>query len=125
MVHTRLTLRGQRFIRYENIFMSCRRCPQDIPRSSCLRCAVVASHMIDTQPLPHDRDCSQASLILRGWVRDSHHPTGVNLPSYIVVGASLQESKLHKVKVESKTQLACHLLRLLYSLNEHLSISSS
>jgi hypothetical protein len=86
---------------------------QDIPRNSCPRCAVMASHTTDTQPLPHDRDCPQASLVLRGRVQDSHHPVGGYLPSYIVVGVSLQDSKLHKVKAESKTQLACHLLRLL------------
>jgi hypothetical protein len=38
--------------------------PQDIPRSPCPRCMIVASPTIDTQPLPHDRDCSQANLIL-------------------------------------------------------------
>jgi hypothetical protein len=54
--------------------------------------------MMDTQPLPHDRDYPQASLILRGWVRDSHHPVGGYLPSYLVIGALLQNSKLHKVK---------------------------
>jgi hypothetical protein len=30
-----------------------------------------------------------------------------------VVGASLQKSKLHKAMAESKSLLACHLLRLL------------
>jgi hypothetical protein len=43
-----------------------RKRPQDLPRSTRPRCAVVISHMTDTQPLPHDRDCPQANLILRG-----------------------------------------------------------
>jgi hypothetical protein len=49
---------------------------------------------------------------------------GGYLPSYLHERASLQESKLHKVNAESKPQLACHLLRLLWSLYEHLSVSS-
>jgi hypothetical protein len=60
------------------------------------------------QPLPHDRDCPQANLILRGRVWDSHHPVGGYLPSNLVIGASLQ-----KVNAENKSRLACHLLRLL------------
>jgi hypothetical protein len=40
--------------------------------------------------------------------RSSHHPVGGYLPSYLVVGASLQ-----KVNVENKSLLACHQLRLL------------
>jgi hypothetical protein len=87
--------------------------PQDIPRSPHPRCAVVASRTIDMQPLLHDRDCPQANLILRAWVRDSHHPAGGNLPSFLFVGVSLQKSKLQKINIESKSQLACHLLRLL------------
>jgi hypothetical protein len=43
-----------------------RKRPQDIPRSPCPMCAVVASRTIDTQPLPHDRDYPQANLVLRG-----------------------------------------------------------
>jgi hypothetical protein len=42
-----------------------------------------------------------------------HHSQLRNLPSYLSVGASLQNSKLYKVIAESKTQLVCHLLRLL------------
>jgi hypothetical protein len=110
---TRLTLCGQRCIRYENIFTCYRRRPHDTLMSSCSRCAVVASHMIDTRPLPHDRDCPQASLVLRGRVQYSHHLTGGNLASYLFIGTPLQNSKLHKVNVESKSQLACHLLRLI------------
>jgi hypothetical protein len=87
--------------------------PQDIPRSPCPRCAVVVSRTIDTQPLSYDRECPQVNLILRGRVRDSHHPAGGNLSSYLCIGASLQKSKLHKINTESKIQLACHLLRLL------------
>jgi hypothetical protein len=34
---------------------------------------------------------------LRGWVRDSHHPVGEYLPSYLGVGALLQKSKLQNV----------------------------
>jgi hypothetical protein len=60
------------------------------------------------QLLPHDRDCPQANLVLRGWVWDSHHPVGGYLPSYLIVGASLQ-----KVNAENKSLLACHLLKLL------------
>jgi hypothetical protein len=86
---------------------------QDIYRSPRPRCAVVVSHMIDTQPLPHDRDYLQASLILRGRVRDSHHLVGGYLLSYLFIGVSLQNTKLHKVNAESKTLLACHLLILL------------
>jgi hypothetical protein len=62
---------------------------QDISRSPCPRCAVVASRTIDTQPLQYDRDYPQASLILRGWVCDSHHPVEGYLPNYIFIGASL------------------------------------
>jgi hypothetical protein len=90
-----------------------RKRPQHIPRSPRPRCAVVVSRTIDTQPLPRDRDCPQANLILRGWVRDSHHPAGGYLPSFLVIGASLQKCKLHKAKVESNSLLACHPLRLL------------
>jgi hypothetical protein len=43
-----LTLHGQRCIRYENIFMSCRRGVQDIPRFPCPRCTVMASRTINT-----------------------------------------------------------------------------
>jgi hypothetical protein len=75
-----------------------RKRPQDIPRSPHPRCTVVTSHTIYTQPLPHDRNYPQASFVLRGWVRDSHHPVGGYLPSYLVVCASLQNSKLQKVK---------------------------
>jgi hypothetical protein len=71
-----------------------RKRPQDIPKSPRPRCAVMASRTIDTQPLPHDRDCPQVGLVLRGWVRDSHHPVGGYLPSYLFVGASLQKSNL-------------------------------
>jgi hypothetical protein len=71
-----------------------RKRPQDIPRSTRPRCAVVTSRTTDTQPLPHDRECPQASLVLRGQVRDSHHPVGGYLPSYLDVGTSLQKSKL-------------------------------
>jgi hypothetical protein len=53
-----------------------RKKPKDIHRSPRPRCAVVVSRTIDTQPLPHDRDCPQARLVLRGWVRDSHHLMG-------------------------------------------------
>jgi hypothetical protein len=77
----------------EHIYVLRKR-PQYIPRSPRPRCTVVASRTTDTQPLPHDRDCPQANLILRGWIRDSHHPAGGYLPSYLIVGASLQESKL-------------------------------
>jgi hypothetical protein len=80
-----LTLHEQCCIHYENIFTSCRWRPQDIPRSPCPRCVVVASHTIDAQPLPHDRDGSHASLVLRERVQDSHHPTGGNLTSYLHV----------------------------------------
>jgi hypothetical protein len=90
-----------------------RKWPQEIPRSPHPMCAVVTHCTIDTQPLPHDRDCPQASLILRGRVQDSHHPMGGYLLSYIVVSALLQNSKLHEVNTESKSMLACHLLRLL------------
>jgi hypothetical protein len=90
-----------------------RKWPQDIPRSTCPRCTVVTSRMTDTQPLLPDRDCPQASLVLRGWVQDSHHPTGGYLTFYLFIGVSLQNSNLHNVNAESKSQLACHLLRLL------------
>jgi hypothetical protein len=90
-----------------------RKWPQDISRSPRLRCAVVTRHTMDTQPLPHDRDCSQANLILRGRVQDSHHLARGNLPSYLFIGTSLRKSKLLKVNAESKSQLVCHLLRLL------------
>jgi hypothetical protein len=68
----------------------------------------VTNHTTDTEHLPHDRECPQASLILRGQVRDLHLPVRGYLPFYFIVGASLQNSKLHKVKVKSKTQLVCH-----------------
>jgi hypothetical protein len=75
-----------------------RKRPQDISRSPRPRCAVGASRTIGTQHLPHDRDCPQASLVLRGQVRDSHHPRE---DTYLFIGASLQKSKLHKVNAES------------------------
>jgi hypothetical protein len=77
----------------------------DIPRSPHPRCTVVTNRTTDMQPLPHNRDCLQANLILRGWVRDSHHLVGGYLPSYLFIGASLQKSKLQKVKAESKSRL--------------------
>jgi hypothetical protein len=55
---------------------------QDIPRSPRPRCAIMANRTIDTQPLLHDRDYPQASLVLRGRVRDSYHPAGGYLPSH-------------------------------------------
>jgi hypothetical protein len=90
-----------------------RKRPQDILRSPHPRFMVVASRMTDMQPLPHDRDCPQANLILKGQVRDSHHPVEAYLPSYLVIVASLHKSMLHKVKTESEILLACHLSRLL------------
>jgi hypothetical protein len=48
-----------------------RKRPQDIPNSTSPRCAVLTSHTMDTQPLPHDRDCPQANLDLRGWVKQT------------------------------------------------------
>jgi hypothetical protein len=74
-----------------------RKRPQDIPRSPRSRCVVMASQSIDMHPLPHDRDCLQANLILRGRVQDSHHPVGGYLPSDLFVSTSLQKSKLQKV----------------------------
>jgi hypothetical protein len=68
-----------------------RKRPQDIPRSTHTRCAVVTSCTTDTKPLLHDRDYPQASLVLRGRVQDSHHPTGRYLPAYLGIGASLQK----------------------------------
>jgi hypothetical protein len=66
-----------------------RKRPQDIPRSPRPRCAVMTSRMMDTQPIPHDRDCPKENIVLRGRVQDSHHPTGWYLVSYLIVGASL------------------------------------
>jgi hypothetical protein len=73
-----------------------RKRPQDIPRSPRPRCAVVASRMIDMQPIPHDRDCPQANLALRGQVRVSHHPARGYLPSYIFVSVSLLKCNCRK-----------------------------
>jgi hypothetical protein len=73
-----------------------RKRPQDIPRSPRPRCVVVASHTTDMQPLPHDRDCPQANLVLRGRDQNSHHPAGGYLPSYLILGASLQ--KVNSIK---------------------------
>jgi hypothetical protein len=64
---------------------------QYIHRSPRPRCAVMTSRTTNMQPLPHDRDCLQENLVLRGRVRGSHHPTEGYLPSYLVVGASLQK----------------------------------
>jgi hypothetical protein len=86
VVIVRLTLHGHRCIHYENVFTSCRRHSQDIPRSPCPRCAVMISRMIDTQPLPHDKDCPQASHVLRGRVWGSHLHAGGNLLSYLFIG---------------------------------------
>jgi hypothetical protein len=55
----------------EHIYVLRKR-PQGIPRSPRPRCVVVTSRTIDAQPLLHDRDCPQKSLILRGWIWDSH-----------------------------------------------------
>jgi hypothetical protein len=71
-----------------------RKRPQGIPKSSRPRYVVMASRTTDTQPLLHDRDCPQVSLVLRGWVWDSHHPVEGYLHSYLVIGASLQKIKL-------------------------------
>jgi hypothetical protein len=73
----------------------------------------MTSHTMDTQPLSHDRDCPQVSLVLRWRVQDSHYPAGGYLPSYLDVCASLQKTKLHKINIENKSLLACHMLRLL------------
>jgi hypothetical protein len=73
-----------------------RKRPQDIPRSPHRRCAVVVSRTIDTQPLPHDRDCPQANLVLRGRAQDSRHLAGGYLHSYLFIGTSLQKSKYRK-----------------------------
>jgi hypothetical protein len=67
-----------------------RKRPQDIPSFPRPRCTVVASRTTNTQPLPLDRDCPQANLVLRGWVRDSFHSAEGYLPSYHIVGVSLQ-----------------------------------
>jgi hypothetical protein len=64
---------------------------QDIPRSPRPSCTLVTSRTTDMQPLPHDRDCHQTNLVLSRWVRDSHHPTGGYLSSYLFIGASLQK----------------------------------
>jgi hypothetical protein len=74
---------------------------------------------MDTQPLPHDRECPQASLVLRERVQESHHSAGGYLHSYLGIGALLQE-----INAECKSLLAYHLLRLLYSLYGHLRVSS-
>jgi hypothetical protein len=58
-----------------------RKRPQDIPRSPRPRCVVMTSRTTDTQPLPHDRVCPEANLILRGQVRNSHHLARGCLPS--------------------------------------------
>jgi hypothetical protein len=63
---------------------------QHIPRFTRLRCAIVASRTTDTQPLPHDRDCPQASLILKGQVRDLHHPAG---GTYLLTFSSVRRYK--------------------------------
>jgi hypothetical protein len=86
-------------------------------------CAVMASRTIDTQSISPDMEYPQASLVLRGRVSSKPHlentglgftsPGKMSLLSYLVVGALLQNSKLHKVNAERKFQLACHLLRLL------------
>jgi hypothetical protein len=68
--------------------------PQDISRSPRPRCTVMTSRTTDTQPLPHDRDCPQANLILRGWILTF-------LPCR------------RCVVTESKSLLACHMLILL------------
>jgi hypothetical protein len=57
--------------------------------------------------------CPEANLVSKGRVQDSQNPVGGNLLSYLFVSASLQKSKLQKINAESKSQLACHLLRLL------------
>jgi hypothetical protein len=86
--------------------------------------AVVTSHTTDIQPLPHDMDCPQVSLILRGRVQDSRYPGGRILTFLPHHRCIITESKLHKVNTETKPQLACHQLRLLWSLYRHLSIST-
>jgi hypothetical protein len=79
----------------DNVFTSRGMGPQNIPRSSHPRCAVMASHMTDTQSILPNMDCSQASLVLRGWVSSKPRleNTGpgftsldnMNLPPYFVV----------------------------------------
>jgi hypothetical protein len=73
----------------------------------------MASRMIDTQSISSDMDYLQASLILRGWVSSKPRlentgpeftsPGKMNLTSYLVLGESLQNSKLHKVIAERKS----------------------
>jgi hypothetical protein len=77
-----------------------RKRPQYIFRSPLPRCVVVIRHTTDMQPLPYDRDCRSGIHITR-WKE-----------IYLFIDASLQKSKLLKINVESKSQLACHLLRL-------------
>jgi hypothetical protein len=77
-----------------------RKRPQDIPKSPHPRCAVMASHTTDTQPLLRNRDCPQASLILKGRVRDSHHPTGV---TYLLIFSSVHHyRKVNCIKLMQK-----------------------
>jgi hypothetical protein len=89
VTHVRLMLHGQHCIHYMNIFTSCRRRPQEIPRSPHSRCMVMASCMIDMQSISHDMDSPEASLVLRGRVPDSHHPARGYLCSYLFIGVSV------------------------------------
>jgi hypothetical protein len=59
-----------------------------------------------------------------GHLRPCHALGNCNLPSYLIVNASLQNSKFYKVNEESKTQLVCHLSRLVQFLYGHIRVSS-
>jgi hypothetical protein len=63
-------------------------------------------------------------ILRTGWTSDIYHSQLRNLHPYLGVGALLQNSKLLKVNVQSKTQLACHLLRLLWSIYGLIHVSS-
>jgi hypothetical protein len=103
---THLTLRGQRCIRDKNVFTSCRSSHKIFSGLYSLWVRDRDSSYDGLQPLPHNRDCPQASLVLRGRVWDSHHPARGYLPS-------TTKSKLQKVNTKSKSLLACHQSRLL------------
>jgi hypothetical protein len=88
---TRLTLRGQHCIRYKNVFTSCISDHKTFLGLHTPRYTVVTHRTMGMQPLTHDMDCSQANLVLRGRIWDSHHLAEGYLPSYLIVGASLQK----------------------------------
>jgi hypothetical protein len=124
-----LTLYEQRCIRCENVFTPCGRGPQGIPMSPHPRC--VAKSKSQGRHSVHISWYGLFSCKPRhegtgpGFTSPGKRFSYVFVKTYsLLIGASLQNSKLPKVNRESKSSLAYHLLRLLWSLYGLIHVSS-